>query len=205
MTPPAHRAKASPKRASRAGGRARVRDAGRRIIERLRAGPVSNDDLTRLLYGDAPPRVLHSLIGALRERGYKITHDWEGYHLVSEPETSSEGRVTRSPAQALYALFTTRGNLRKQCDCGAPATHVALFHQLTIGTETRFVNTLPVCESCAVAFTDAEQILSMEDAYAMAKISLPSPAEPGRLRGRPPASADRPGHGRTGDDPGASD
>lgn len=208
MTPPAHRAKfGGPKRAvaDAAPRRPPTRSAGSRAIARLRRGPATGDDLTRLIYGDAPLKTLQALIGTLRDQGYVITHDWKGYHLVSEPETNAAGRATRSPAQALYALFTTRGNLYKQCDCGVSATHVALFHQLTIGTETRFINTLPVCDSCAALFTDAEQILKMEEAYAMAKISLPTPAEPGRPRGRPPTSADRLGHGDPGDDPGPSE
>lgn len=213
MTPPAHRAKfGGPKRATAAGAppppadsRPRQRAAGQRALERLRQGPATVADLTRLIYGDAPLANVRALIIALRTRGYEITHDWQGYHLVSEPETNAAGRATRSPAQAIYALLTTRGNLYKQCDCGATATHVALFHQLTADNRTRFINALPVCVSCTVAFTDAEQIYTMEQAYELAKIPAPTPAEPGRPRGRPPTSADRLGHGDPGDDPGPSE
>lgn len=194
MTPPAHRAKfGGPKRATADAApgrqpRQRVTNAGPRAIARLRRGPATGEELTRLIYGDAPPRVIQALIGALRDQGgYIITHDWEGYHLVGEPETNAAGRATRSPAQAVYALLTTRGNSHRHCDCGANATHVALFYQLTADNRTRFINALPVCNSCAAVFTDAEQIISMEEAYAMANVPVPPAKEPGPPRGRPEA------------------
>lgn len=207
MTPPAHRAKfGGPTRAvaDAAPRRPPTRNAGPRAIARLRRGPATGDDLTRLLYGDAPLKTLQALIGTLRDQGYTISHDWEGYHLVSEPETNAAGRATRSPAQAIYALLTTRGNAYRYCDCGASATRVALFHQLTADNRTRYTNALPICDSCAALFIDAEQILTMEEAHAMANAPVPPPTELRPARGRPPASTHRVGHGRPGDDPSPS-
>lgn len=78
---------------------------------------------------------------------------------------------TRTVHHAIYAALTTRGRARP-CDCGNPGTNVALFYQLTAECRYRYLNALVVCPTCAELFTDAEKILTMEEACELAKIPM---------------------------------
>jgi hypothetical protein len=163
----------------------------------LRRGPATSHELARLIYGtedkDAIGRLMHIIRDQRRRDDVAIGHDGERYKLgvaVADPDPESE----RTPAQAIYALLTTRTN-RTHCECDAPATHVALFFSLTASHSTRYRNALAVCQSCAAEFVDAEQIFTMEEAYALVNRPLPPVAEHRPDRGRPQTRTRRSAHG----------
>ena len=207
MTPPAHRAKfGGPTRATAAGTpppeparRQPQRGASDQILTRLRRGPATSHELARLVYGADGKEEIGRLMHIMRElrRRYQqpVTHDGERYRLGAGTTPDPEPESERSPAQAVYALLTTRAN-RTHCDCDAPATHVALFFSLTASQTTRYRNALPVCATCAADFIDAETIYTMEEAYALVDKPLPPAAEYRPNRGRPQTRTRRSAHGR---------
>ena len=207
MTPPAHRAKfGGPTRATATGTpppeparRQPHRGAGETILTRLRRGPATSHELARLVYGADGKveigRLMHVIRDLRRRESQPIGHDGERYRLGAGAPSDPEPESERSPAQAVYALLTTRTN-RTHCDCDAPATHVALFFSLTASQTTRYRNALPVCATCAADFIDAETIYTMEEAYALVDKPLPVAAEYRPNRGRPKTRTRRPAHGR---------
>lgn len=213
MTPLAHRRRhGGPKRATATGTppaqpRQRHKGAGEIVLTRLRRGPATSRELARLVYGtdgkEYTDRLMHVIRDLRRRDDVAIGRDGDRYKLgatVADPEPESE----RTPAQAIYALLTTRTN-HTHCECDAPATHVALFYSLTASQTTRYRNALPVCQSCAADFVDAEVIFTMEEAYALANKPLPASTELRPARGRPAARTRRSAHGRRSAEAGAGD
>jgi len=157
-----------------------VPDASKRLIKRLSSGPATAEQLMFAIYEEVTDKrikTLHALIGVLRNKGYVIQSEARVYCLVSQPSDEPPSQKTRTVHHAIYAALTTRGR-SLPCDCGRPATNVALFYQLTAECRYRYLNALVVCPTCAADFIDAEKILTMEEAYELANIPLPQTSQP---------------------------
>lgn len=146
------------------------RDVFTRMVELLTGEAcASMSHLARALYGHDTPksrRAVTTALGRLRQAGYRIECPHRGHYVLkASPAASEIAPKARTPEHALRNAIRCAGT-KPTCDCGQPATHVAQFWQLDPACRERFLNALAVCETCAGAFDEAEDILPWDEATA---------------------------------------
>lgn len=110
---------------------------------------------------------------------HRIKRHWGGaLRPISEPVKPPPPAL---PRRAWSPRYVVRRALEERqipvCECGANATHVAIFWQLTADGHYVRGDALLVCCNCAEDFINPERIITLEDAYELANLPVPQVAQ----------------------------